>query len=782
MKVVSPNLANSCRIIMRSALLAFTSSSICLAAPANDIFTAAELISGQTDSVTGSTVNATRESGEPYHAGSFGYGSVWYRWTAPAAGLMKFTASGSGLGPLLAVYRGSQVTGLTPVASNYGGSESSVTFAVTSGTVYQIAVDGAWSNGALILDWEVVPPPPANDSFASAGTLGASTTAAVSGTWRSATSEANAGESDLSFDDFWKNDRTVWYSWTAPAGATWARVRTSGTNLPNQLAVYTGASLASLTRLRLNERTIREPNRCTFPVSPGATYRIRLAVNGYAEYDLPHLEVADYDFDLQLQTIGNPTTAVEQVLRGRGQLEEGVPSALVQAKTDFAAALALDPANQEAAVLLGMAQLLALEGETGFTTLLGNLGIPATGSLRDGGYPVPEDLDGFPVLATGANSSLAVDWLVNHVLPRLAEVRSALNVVTQNSFRTDLTSSETGMPEGDTLVDRGDALALKAGTRALEMLIHLLSTYKLAAPLNDLVDLDRQGQLNAERVLQTYQNLLGFATSDRRVQFADALTQMHTDYLTAADVIRQLRVAGPAASLGAASSRLDEQDDDSLRADLSQAVASLDHEVLIRGNRVNLSRFLSTTQPLRAWLPVIRENEAAGSLPDPTFDGILPGNTQQAVENRLYELGRLWGMGQYAVEVGDYLEMFGLAPAPGEDADGDGKSNFNEWIFGSDPASGEVMHQAKLDQVTNAQGQREIRFSFIRTMNLQDWRLVVAVSDDLAEWDDTEATVEPVGAPVPTGDGFSEVVTYRLRAQQALPQRQYFRVETRPNP
>ena len=69
------------------------------------------------------------------------------------------------------------------------------------------------------------------------------------------------------------------------------------------------------------------------------------------------------------------------------------------------------------------------------------------------------------------------------------------------------------------------------------MLIHLLSTYKLAAPLNDVVDLDRQGQLSAEKVLQTYQSLLTFSTSDRRVQFADALRQLQSDYLAAAVVI-----------------------------------------------------------------------------------------------------------------------------------------------------------------------------------------------------------------------------------------------------
>jgi hypothetical protein len=314
------------------------------------------------------------------------------------------------------------------------------------------------------------------------------------------------------------------------------------------------------------------------------------------------------------------------------------------------------------------------------------------------------------------------------------------------------------------------------------MLVHLVCTYNLSTVLNDLVDLDRQGQLDAQRVLQTYQSLLAFSTTDRRTDLANALRDLNTDFSTAADAIHQLRSTELLDSLGPASNRLDQETEDSLRADLAASVESLDHEVLIRGDRVNLSRFLVTSDPLRAWVPVMRESDVFGNFPDPTFDGILPGNTDSASENRLYELGRLWGMGQYAVDVGDYLKLLGLASAPGEDADGDGKSNFGEWIFGTDPASGEVVYQSEVRQTLNSEGQREIRFSFIRSIHLEEWKLVVAVSDDLVHWDDSEATVEPVGVPVPTGDGFSEIATYRLVESGTSPAKKYFRAESRPKP
>lgn len=44
-------------------------------------------------------------------------------------------------------------------------------------------------------------------------------------------------------------------------------------------------------------------------------------------------------------------------------------------------------------------------------------------------------------------------------------------------------------------------------------------------------------------------------------------------------------------------------------------------------------------------------------------------------------------MSQYASDVGAYLDMLGLDDSPVEDADHDGKSNFSEWIFASDPAN-----------------------------------------------------------------------------------------------
>jgi hypothetical protein len=120
-------------------------------APANDMFAAAETIPGGSGSLTGTTVSATKEPGEPSHAGNAGGHSVWYRWRAPTRAFVTFSTAGSDFDTLLAVYEGSTVSALSAVASNddatSGSRTSSVRFRTRAGVTYSIAVDG--KNGAL---------------------------------------------------------------------------------------------------------------------------------------------------------------------------------------------------------------------------------------------------------------------------------------------------------------------------------------------------------------------------------------------------------------------------------------------------------------------------------------------------------------------------------------------------------------------------------------------------------------------------------------------------------
>lgn len=127
-------------------------------APASDNFANRLALTGSALTVTGTNVNATKETGEPYHGGNAGGKSVWYSWNAPSAGVVTIDTHGSNFDTLLGVYTGTSVSALTSIASNDddpagGVTTSKVTFSATAGTTYQIAVDGyGGASGTITLN------------------------------------------------------------------------------------------------------------------------------------------------------------------------------------------------------------------------------------------------------------------------------------------------------------------------------------------------------------------------------------------------------------------------------------------------------------------------------------------------------------------------------------------------------------------------------------------------------------------------------------------------------
>jgi hypothetical protein len=127
-------------------------------AVSNDMFANAITISGTSGQTTGSNVGATKESGEPNHAGNSGGASVWWNWTASSNGQMTIDTFGSSFDTLLAVYTGTSFP-LTNKASNddSGGLQSQVVFDVNAGTIYRIAVDGyGGATGNITLNWSLI--------------------------------------------------------------------------------------------------------------------------------------------------------------------------------------------------------------------------------------------------------------------------------------------------------------------------------------------------------------------------------------------------------------------------------------------------------------------------------------------------------------------------------------------------------------------------------------------------------------------------------------------------
>jgi hypothetical protein len=130
--------------VLFAAACLFAAPAAAQAPPPNDSFAAAVALTGTEATAVGTNVDATKEPGEPNHAGEPGGPSVWWRWTAPANGAFTIDSCDSDFDTLLAVYTGASVDALTPVRSNDDACDigSSVTFVATGGQVYSIAVDG----------------------------------------------------------------------------------------------------------------------------------------------------------------------------------------------------------------------------------------------------------------------------------------------------------------------------------------------------------------------------------------------------------------------------------------------------------------------------------------------------------------------------------------------------------------------------------------------------------------------------------------------------------------
>jgi hypothetical protein len=240
------------------------------------------------------STGATKEEGEPNHAGKPGGASIWFAWTAPTTGRARITACGQEpLDTVLAVYTGTTVASLTQVASNDDslhnlgcGRTSSVAFTATQGTTYRVAVDAVNGQGG----WNYVYvdiPTPGNDDFVDSalidGLPGTATGSNVAA--GEEPGEPQHGPSAVG--------QSVWWRWTAPIDGTVTFKLCGGARA---LGVYTGNGVAGLTALPPLATGSAVVGFCsaawkTFAVTAGTTYRI--AVDGMSNYDAgPNIQLS----------------------------------------------------------------------------------------------------------------------------------------------------------------------------------------------------------------------------------------------------------------------------------------------------------------------------------------------------------------------------------------------------------------------------------------------------------------------------------------------------------
>lgn len=247
------------------------------AAPANDNFVSATAISSANGSQVGNNLSATKEVGEPAHAGNTGGRSIWFAWTAPEDGVYVFDTLPSSFDTTLAVYSGSGVDALTEVASNddapgLDSSRSLMVFSASKDMVYAVAVDGfGGKGGRVVLRWRHGV---SNDLFDSAQAL-TGQVGSHGGTNVNATIELDEPSPAAL-------GASVWYEWTAPANGL-VKFSTRGSRFDTALAVYTGTNVASLTEVASNDDD-PQLGCCSsfvgFEAVAGTSYRV--AVGGFS--------------------------------------------------------------------------------------------------------------------------------------------------------------------------------------------------------------------------------------------------------------------------------------------------------------------------------------------------------------------------------------------------------------------------------------------------------------------------------------------------------------------
>ena len=252
---------------------------------ADNVFIFSPVITGTPGRQTASNAGASKEFGEPSHAGNRGGASVWWSWEAPATGTVTFDTQGSDFDTLLAVYTGSSVGALTVVASNDDaiGRQSEVSFVAQQGVFYHIAVDGySGATGAIVLNWEQ-----ASSEFDPGFNLGPGAdnvfifSPVITGTPGRQTA-SNAGASKEFGEPSHAGNRggaSVWWSWEAPATGT-VTFDTQGSDFDTLLAVYTGSSVGALTVVASNDDAIGRQSEVSFVAQQGVFYHI--AVDGYS--------------------------------------------------------------------------------------------------------------------------------------------------------------------------------------------------------------------------------------------------------------------------------------------------------------------------------------------------------------------------------------------------------------------------------------------------------------------------------------------------------------------
>ncbi|RYD84893.1 MAG: hypothetical protein EOP84_04215 [Verrucomicrobiaceae bacterium] len=251
------------------------------AAPSNDSFASAALLTGDYMTVAGTTVGATREVNEPAGGGNQ---SVWYKWVAPAYGFAEFGAlfPNNAGDHKLEVFVGTGLNNLVPVGLDEETTEPRLSLNVGAGVTYYLRFATDWTSDApasfnayVDLDSSNFEQSLfkgttySNDNFSQAQ-LVSGKRVKVLGYPTAASREAG--------EPVETGENTIWWKWVAPTtGKTIFSTAGSHVDNKNVMTVGTGTRASNFVFKRVNwdsagEIAINTKKGVTYYIALGETY------------------------------------------------------------------------------------------------------------------------------------------------------------------------------------------------------------------------------------------------------------------------------------------------------------------------------------------------------------------------------------------------------------------------------------------------------------------------------------------------------------------------------
>ncbi len=315
-------------------------------------------------------------------------------------------------------------------------------------------------------------------------------------------------------------------------------------------------------------------------------------------------------------------TADDYVAWGRASL---AGTNVVAADAAFAYALILDPDHPTANALRAATRLLVLSSRPAGSNFLSRLGVSEAGrNIYNWTAEPPRDRRGDPVVPAGVNANEFPALLRTNVLAAVIAAEANLAKVTGTNFLLNLVAAETRA--ADVTLDYGDLQLLRAMLKAAEYLIYTTYSCNLDAPLTSIQSLVTNEHFTVERLLADYPNLFTFATTNDLSAAKQAFQQGADLYLAASRFIRNrpggvTRLFNYDPDMAA-----DEQNFRTTLIDLTNSLSGAVTLAVQTNYNVFLGSQFSGTHPWRGFLPdIVGNGFVLGSLPDPTFAGLITG-------------------------------------------------------------------------------------------------------------------------------------------------------------